>query len=247
MSTNVKILGLSFSPRHANTEVILREALRAAEELPGVETDYYDIVGKNINPCDSCYRCFKSATTEQCCPAFDDDCFEEIVQKIYQADGVIFGCPVYYMSVTAQMKAFMDRSMGVEALGYAWRNKVAGFVTVAYDRNGGQEHTLRDMQTWAFMHDMIPLSVGPERSSKGTGAYLGAAGCQGYPYPVSNSMPGMGEAVRQDDVGMYAAKCVGWRTAEMAKIIKLGYANVSKGDLKWPKGAIGLDMVDQWA
>ena len=42
MSTSVKILGLSFSPRHGNTEVILREALRAAEELPGVETDYYD-------------------------------------------------------------------------------------------------------------------------------------------------------------------------------------------------------------
>jgi multimeric flavodoxin WrbA len=221
----------------------------AAEELPDVETDYHDIVGKSIAPCDSCYRCFQKATYESSCPAFDpaEDGYEEIVQKIYKADGLIIACPVYYMSVTAQLKAFMDRSMGVEALGYPWRNKTVGFLTVAYDRNGGQEHTIREMQTWAFMHDMLPVSVGPERPSSGIGGYLGAMACQGFPYPVSNSKPNGGSAVREDDVGMYAAKCVGWRVAETTKIVKAGFGVVQRNEMKWPKGAIALDMVDQWS
>jgi multimeric flavodoxin WrbA len=249
MATNVKILGIAFSPRHGNTEILLREALMAAEELPGVETDYYDIVGKKIEPCDSCYRCFQKATFEKCCPAYEDgaDCFEELVQLVYKADALILANPVYYMTITAQLKAFMDRSMGVEALGYPWRNKVAGFLTVAYDRNGGQEHTIRDMQTFTFMHDMIPVSVGPERPANGIGGYTGAMACQGFPYPVSSSKPNGVEAVREDTVGMYAARCVGWRVAEVAKIVKAGFAAVEKGETKWPKGSISLDMVEEWS
>ena len=248
MSTNIKILGLSFSPRHGNSEIQLREALMAAEELPGVETEMYDIVGKKIEPCDSCYRCFKNATYEQSCPAFevDHDCFEEMVQLVHKADAIIIANPVYFMTVTAQLKAFMDRTMGVEALGYCWRNKVCGFLTVAFDRNGGQEHTIRDMQTWAFMHDMIPVGVGPERPGNGIGGYLGAMACQGFPYPMTNSKPEGLSAIREDIVGMYASKCVGWRVADVTKVVKAGYAAMEQGETKWPKGSIRLDMVSKW-
>ena len=48
MTTEVNILGISFSPRHGNTEVQLREALKAAEELPGVTTEFYNIVGRKL-------------------------------------------------------------------------------------------------------------------------------------------------------------------------------------------------------
>jgi len=248
MSKKVKILGVAWSPRHGNTEIQVREALKAAEEISGVETEYYTIVGKKIEPCDSCYRCFQKPDPAKPCPAFDDpnDCFDDLVHLINEADGIIFGNPVYYMSVTAQLKAFMDRSMGVEALGYPWRNKVAGFLTVAFDRNGGQEHTIRDMQTWAMMHDMLVVSVGPERPAKGIGGYLGAMACQGFPYPVSSSKPNGIQAIREDEVGMYATKCVGWRVAEIAKVVKAGFMQMKSGDTKWPKGSTSLEMVEGW-
>ena len=56
MSIEVKVLGISFSPRHGNTEVQIRETLKAAEELDGVTTEFYNIVGRKLEPCDSCYR-----------------------------------------------------------------------------------------------------------------------------------------------------------------------------------------------
>ncbi len=247
MAIEVKILGLAFSPRHGNTEVQLREALRAAEELPGVTTDFYTIVGKKLEPCDACYRCFKKPSWEKPCPAYEDenDCFDEIVNLVHKADGIIFGSPVYFMDTTAQMRAFFDRSMGVEALGYPWRNKVAGFVTSGFDRNGGQEHTIRSMQTWAIMHDMMVVGVGPERPAKGIGGYIGAMGTQGFPYPVSSGQPEGPTAVKQDVVGLYACRCVGWRVAEMAKVIKAGFEEV-EGETRWPRGTIQLEMLDGW-
>lgn len=242
---SVKIAGIAWSPRHGNTEIQVREALKAAEEIPGVECSFYSVAGKTVLPCDSCYRCFKKPDPEKPCPAYDDpnDCFDEIVNLINEADGIIFGCPVYYMGVTAQLKAFMDRSMGVEALGYPWRNKVAGFVTVAFDRNGGHEHTIREMQNWALMHDMLVVSVGPERPSKGIGGYIGAMALQGFPYPVSSSKPDGIQAIRQDEVGMYATRCVGWRVAEVAKVVKRGFEGLDISETKWPRGAITLGIV----
>lgn len=245
MTTEVNILGISFSPRHGNTEVQLREALKAAEELPGVTTEFFSIVGRTLEPCDACYRCFQKPNPEKPCPAYDDpnDCFDEIVKLINAADGIVFGSPVYFMDTTAQMRAFFDRSMGVEVLGYPWRNKVAGFVTSGFDRNGGQEHTIRSMQIWCTMHDLITVGVGPERPEQGIGGYLGAMGTQGFPYPVSSGHPDGPTAVRQDPIGMFASKCVGWRVAEMAKVIKAGFEEI-EGESHWPSGAISLGIVE---
>lgn len=244
----VKIFGCAWSPRHGNTEIQVREALQAAEELGEVETVFYSIVGKEMPPCDSCYRCFRTPDPARPCPAYNlpGDAFDEIVSLINQSDGIIFGSPVYYMDVTAQLKAFMDRSMGVEALGYPWRNKVAGFVTVGFDRNGGHEHAIRAMQNWALMHDMLIVSVGPERPAQGIGGYIGAMALQGFPYPVSSSRPEGVRAIRQDEIGLYASRCVGWRVAEVAKVIKAGFASLGQGETRWPKGAIPLGIVSSW-
>jgi multimeric flavodoxin WrbA len=248
MSSKVKIFGCAWSPRHGNTEIQVQEALKAAEELPGVETSYYSIVGKNMAPCDACYRCFKNPSWEKPCPAYDDpnDAFDDVVNLILEADGIIFGCPVYFMSVTAQLKAFMDRSMGVEALGYPFRNKVAGFVTIAFDRHGGHEHTIREMLNWAMMHDMITVGVGPERPPKGIGGYIGAMALQGFPYPISSGAPDGPKAIRNDDVGMFATRNLGKRVAEMAKIVKVGFASVNEGETFWPKEQIKLGLLDSW-
>jgi len=247
MDKQVKVVGVAFSPRHGNTEIQVREALRAAEEIPGVKTEYYSIVGKILNPCDSCYRCFQNPDPSRPCPAYDDpeDCFNEIANLILGADGIIFGSPVYYMSVTAQMKAFIDRTMGIEAFGWPLRNKVAGFLTVAFDRNGGQENCIQDMVKWAMMQDMLCVSVGPERPAGASiGGYLGAMAMQGFPMPLSSSKPEGSQGIRQDEQGMQATRQVGWRVAEMAKVIKAGFQGLEKEDTRWPRGAVTVDMLE---
>lgn len=232
MATEVKILGVAWSPRHGNTDIQVQEALAAAAEMPGVTTEFYSIAGKKMLPCRSTYKCESSPDREKLCQCYKPtaDAFHEVAELVFGADGIIFGCPVYWMSVTAELKAFMDRSMSVEMLGFPWRNKAAGFLTVAWDRQGGQEHTIQTMATWATMHDICAVGVGPERPAKSIGGYTGAMALQGWPYPDEAL-----DAIRQDKQGMYATRCVAWRVVEMAKVLKAGLAAVDPHELKWPK------------
>lgn len=59
-----------------------------------------------ILPCQGCDACHSSGE----CPQNDD--FAELCRTIEEADGVILVSPNYLGSVTAQMKAFMDRCGG---------------------------------------------------------------------------------------------------------------------------------------
>jgi multimeric flavodoxin WrbA len=134
------------------------------------------------------------------------------------------------MSVTAELKAFMDRSMAAEMLGRPWRNKAAGFLTVAWDRQGGHEHCIQTMASWAQMHDMVVAGVGPERPDESIGGYTGAMALSGYPLPVEAP-----DAILQDKIGMHATRCVGWRVVEMAKVLKAGLGVLDEAELKWPR------------
>src|SRR5512136_2160029 len=82
----VRIFGIACSPRHGNTEILVNEALKAAKEMPGVETEFYSIVGKEISPCNSCYRCM-NAKKEDPCPAIKDD-FKDVYPRFFAADGL---------------------------------------------------------------------------------------------------------------------------------------------------------------
>jgi len=230
--TAVKIVGCAWSPRHGNTEIQVREALQAAEEIPGVTTEFYSIAGKKMLPCRATLKCEKNPDRDLLCQCYKPtaDAFREVAELVFDADGIIFGCPVYWMSVTSELKAFMDRSMAPEMLGRPWRNKAAGFLTVAWDRQGGHEHCIQTMVSWAQMHDMVVVGVGPERPDRSIGGYTGAMALQGYPAPDEAL-----DAICQDEMGMYASRCVGWRVVEMAKVLKAGLEAVPDIELKWPK------------
>ncbi len=236
MTTEVKILGAAWSPRHGNTEIQVREALQAAEQIPGVTTEFFSIAGKKMLPCRSTYKCQDDPDRDTLCHCYKPtaDAFHELAELVFDADGIIFGCPVYWMSVTAELKAFMDRSMAAEMLGRPWRNKAAGFLTVAWDRQGGLEHCIQTMASWAQMHDMVVVGVGPERPEKSIGGYTGAMALQGFPFPQETL-----DAIRQDEMGMYATRCVGWRVVEMAKVLKAGLGALDDHELRWPR--YGLD------
>ncbi|MFC2047240.1 flavodoxin family protein [Chloroflexota bacterium] len=124
----MKVLGIVCSPRKGgNTEILVNEALSSAKEL-SVEVELINITGKNIAPCDGCESC---TTTKRC--RIEDD-MQEIYSKLLEADGVIFGTPVYFWNITAQAKALIDRTFALRE-GRKLRNKVAGVIVVA--RRGG--------------------------------------------------------------------------------------------------------------
>ena len=99
----MKVIGICCSPRKgANTEILVNESLKGSLES-GAETELLTIAKKDIKPCDGCGLCIKKGE----CHIKDD--MQNIYQKISEADGIIFGTPVYYYSMCAQAKIIIDR------------------------------------------------------------------------------------------------------------------------------------------
>ncbi|MFC2060393.1 flavodoxin family protein [Chloroflexota bacterium] len=100
----MKILGIVCSERkEGNTEILVKEALASAQEA-GAQTELVLVANKNISPCDGCGSCRQTDV----CHIQDD--MKSIYKQLETVDGIIFGSPVYFSSVSAQAKAIMDRT-----------------------------------------------------------------------------------------------------------------------------------------
>ncbi len=98
-----KVLGISTSPRvKGNTDLLVREALRGAESVDA-EADYLSLIGRQISPCVECNQCYETGV----CRVQDD--FQDIFTRMLEADALVFGAPVFFMTVPAQAKMLIDR------------------------------------------------------------------------------------------------------------------------------------------
>ena len=102
-----KIAALNGSPHEnlGNTALLL-DMLRGALENQGIEMEEIHLGRQRIEYCTGCGLCIRSGD----CWIKDDH--GELVEKLLAADGIILASPVFFFHVTAQMKAFIDRSLG---------------------------------------------------------------------------------------------------------------------------------------
>jgi multimeric flavodoxin WrbA len=117
--TDLKILAISGSPRERGNTVTLLDQVLAGAKEGGAEIELFSVAGKDIRPCDGCWACTRTGKCH-----VDDD-MGALRDKMTEADGIIFGTPIYFYDVTAQMKAVMDRSIGLKLA-----NKVGSVVAV---------------------------------------------------------------------------------------------------------------------
>ncbi len=100
----MKIIGINASPREgSNTKIGLETALEVAREN-GAETEIYDLNDMDITACQGDNYC---KTHDGKC-AIDDD-MQKIYEAIEEADGIILGSPIYFYTINATAKLFMDR------------------------------------------------------------------------------------------------------------------------------------------
>ena len=134
----MKILAIAGSPRFkGNTNYLVEQALAAAVKL-GAETEKIILSRHEVKPCLGHINC----ATFDSCRQRDDTGW--IVDKFYQADGVILATPVYYYNVTAQMKAFIDRTYFLYKRQQRSKARAVGIIVVA-EESGIEEtvHTLK--------------------------------------------------------------------------------------------------------
>lgn len=123
----MRILMLNGSPRpNGNTFLALSEIGKQLKE-EGIDYEIFQIGGAPIRDCLGCGKC-----TENGC-VFTDDRVNEFIAKAKDADGFVFGTPVYYAHPSGRILSFLDRAF-YSGSG-AFRFKPGAAVAVA--RRGG--------------------------------------------------------------------------------------------------------------
>ena len=100
-----KVLILEGSPRpNGNSCILSNEFARGAEEA-GCNVEKIQLSRKKLSGCLGCNACYRNGGA---CVQKDD--MEEIRAKMLEADAMVLASPVYFYSMTAQMKALIDRT-----------------------------------------------------------------------------------------------------------------------------------------
>jgi len=99
----VNILAIYGSPRRkGNTGLLLKKAVQGALEA-GAEVDEIILRDLKISPCLEIYGCKKTGR----CVIQDD--FQEVFDKVIECQGLMLASPIFFYTVSAHTKIFMDR------------------------------------------------------------------------------------------------------------------------------------------
>ena len=98
------ILIIKTSPRRGGNSDALADKFAEGATEAGHNVETVSLAGKQIGFCRGCLACQK---TGRC--VIDDDA-NAIRQKMHDADTIVWATPVYYYSVSGQMKTMIDRS-----------------------------------------------------------------------------------------------------------------------------------------
>jgi len=104
----VKVIAFNGSPRKKwNTATLLEKALEGAASK-GVKTELIHLYDLNYKGCISCFACkTKGGKSYGRCAVKDD--LTPVFKKIEKSDAIILGSPIYFGTVSGEMKSFMER------------------------------------------------------------------------------------------------------------------------------------------
>ena len=139
------VVYISGSPRkNSNTDYLLRQTLSITDGRFVKLTDY------QVKPCISCWKCRELG---KC--VIGDDMSNILIPMILEADTLVMGSPVYFNNVSAQLKAFIDRTWCIRG---QLRNKIGGAVVVG--RRYGIENAVTAINAFFLKHEMVPADRG---------------------------------------------------------------------------------------
>ena len=150
------ILGINGSPnRDGNTAFLLRAALaEAAKQGAKVQEVFVtEIMARQKLPfCTAC----SSPCTAIC---YRGTFLEEIYNLMSEAGGIFLGTPVYFGTVSAQLKGFWDKTRLLRQQ-KALLNTVRGIITVGAAPFGGQETTAKALIDMMLVQGMTVVGDG---------------------------------------------------------------------------------------
>ena len=106
----MRVLGLSFGKKNANSDILTKEALFGAKEAyPDAEIKFINTQRLTIDRCIGCGACSMALERgkDNNCVIKDD--FQMVEEEIRKADAIIVAAPVYVLQPVGQFKNLVDR------------------------------------------------------------------------------------------------------------------------------------------
>ena len=128
----MRVVAFNGSPRKKGNTFALITHVFQELDAEGIETEVVQLAGKKIRGCRACYGCF--ANRDRRCAGKDD--FNDCLDKMLGADGILLGSPTYVAGVTPEITALMDRACLVSTANGGLFTRKVGAAVVAVRRAG---------------------------------------------------------------------------------------------------------------
>ena len=146
----MKVLLLNGSSHpHGCTDTALREVASALENA-GIHTEILFLGNDPVRDCTACGTCAK--TPGKC--VFDDDIVNRIIEKAREADGFVFGTPVYYAHPSGRILSILDRVFYAGKNTFVYKPAAA----IASARRAGTTASLDVLQKYFTISQMPVVS-----------------------------------------------------------------------------------------
>ena len=96
------------SPRENGNSSTLADRAAEGAKAAGAEVEVFSLHRMDIHPCDACDTCQETGV----CVLKDD--MQALYPKLTQADAIVIASPIYWFTMSAQTKLFVDRWYGLE-------------------------------------------------------------------------------------------------------------------------------------
>jgi multimeric flavodoxin WrbA len=145
----MKVIAINGSARkEGNTALMIRTVLGELEK-EGIATEYICLAGRMIEPCKACWAC---GGRRNC--VHHKDIFQEIFEKIKEADGILLGSPVYSANISSSMQAVLERAAVVCDMNPGLMKHKVG-AAVAAVRRAGSLQAVDSMNHFFLNHEMF--------------------------------------------------------------------------------------------
>jgi len=140
----VKLISISGSPTEgSSTDILLHEiAASVSSAMDSVESAHIRLNDLTFIPCQACG---KAPAPEFC---FYDDDLSAVYSQLAACDCLLFGSPIFFDSVSAQAKAFMDRCNCMRPPDYDNIDPVRNFLTLIPRKRPGAIVLVGGEQGW---------------------------------------------------------------------------------------------------
>ncbi|MDD2338291.1 MAG: flavodoxin family protein [Geobacteraceae bacterium] len=109
----MKVVIIESSPRQNGNSTILAQEVASGARSLGAEVDIVHLHGMDIRPCFACDACQESL--EKDC-IIDDD-MRALYPRLRSADAIVYATPIYWFTVSGQIKLLMDRCYSLTYMG----------------------------------------------------------------------------------------------------------------------------------